>query len=205
MSFCWVPRQEFHVYMFVVSCFNSRVSCFLIIFGSCLLRQTMKAVNRDQQQLQRLPALWLWWGVSKHTTAFIFFSVTQKERPLCVMSVMPPGPTGKELVCLQKGCERGKLSTNITILILHPPARKALSIHPVWTSNMLYPPVFAVLILYPQRGRCSSNPNVLLPSGHAWHNCRYNGHASDADDFRQLSACDEIWLMDQFDWSSGLL
>ena len=182
MSFCWVPRQEFNVYMFVVSCFNSRVSCFLIIFGSCLLRQTMKAVKRNQQQLQRLPALWLWWGVSKHTTAFIFFLSPER-----------------------RGCERGKLSTNITILILHPPARKALSIHPVWTSNMLYPPVFAVLILYRQRGRCSSNPNVLLPSGHAWHNCRYNGHASDADDFRQLNACDEIWLMDQFDWSSGLL
>ena len=194
--------------MFVVSCFNSKVSCFLIFFGSCLLRQTMKAVKRDQKQLQRLPALWLWWGVSKHTTAFIFFFVNRKERPLhvSVVSVMPPGPTGKELVCLQKGCERGKLSTNKHNHFDITSTRKESFIH---TSSLNIQHVistsFRSINLYPQRGRCSSNPNVLLASGHAWHNCRYNGHASDADDFRQLNACDEIWLMDQFDWSSGLL
>lgn len=153
------------------------------------------------------PALWLWWGVSKHTTAFIFF-LSPKRRGCYMFQLCQschPDLPGKNLFVYKKDANvENWAPTSITILILHPPARKALSIHPVWTSNMLYPPVFAVLILYPQRGRCSSSPNVLLPSGHAWHNCRYNGHASDADDFRQLNACDEIWLMDQFDWSNRI-
>lgn len=153
--------------MFVVSCFNSKVSCFLIFFGSCLLRQTMKAVKRDQKQLQRLPALWLWWGVSKHTTAFIFFLSTERRGrymfQLC--QSCHPDPPGKNLFVYKRDANvENWAPTSITILILHPPARKALSIHPVWTSNMLYPPVFAVLICIHKEGdvlqiqMCSLHP-----------------------------------------------
>lgn len=191
--------------MFVVSCFNSRVSCFLFFLVHVHWDKPWKLSNATSNNCKDSRPCDYGEGSLSTPQPSSFFSPERRGRYVLCQSCHPDLPEKNFFVYKRDANVENWAPTSITILILHPPARKALSIHPVWTSNMLYPPVFAVLILYPQRGRCSSNPNVLLPSGHAWHNCRYNGHASDADDFRQLNACDEIWLMDQFDWSSGLL
>lgn len=84
-----VPRQEFHVYSFLFQFKGFLFTWFSFWF---MFEQKIdwdkpwKLSQRDQQQVQRLPALWLWWGVSKHTTAFICFCHPKGEAVTCYVS-----------------------------------------------------------------------------------------------------------------------